>query len=118
MSPANDDPVRKESRKVDMRNVPVRHPERSEGSTYANYVEVQSVLWEVRASFFEVTEDEEGNLVREKKVSVVMAPQCAERVVVLLAGAISGNLDGEEKEALEWAQQALAERILREQQEE
>lgn len=46
-------------------------------STYSNYVEIGSSPWDFRILFFEVTEDETGKLIREKKARVVMSPQQA-----------------------------------------
>ncbi len=46
-------------------------------STYSNYVEIGSSPWDIRLLFFEIQEDETGNLIREKKTHVVMSPQHA-----------------------------------------
>lgn len=46
-------------------------------STYSNCVEIGSSPWDIRLLFFEVLEDEIGNLIREKKAHVVMSPQHA-----------------------------------------
>ena len=45
---------------------------------YSNDVEIGSTPWDFRFLFFEFTEDEEGNLIREKKARVVMSPQHVE----------------------------------------
>ncbi len=46
-------------------------------STYTNYVEVGASPWDFRLLFFEIVEDADGELVREKKARVVMSPQHA-----------------------------------------
>jgi hypothetical protein len=47
-------------------------------ATYANHVEIGASIWDFRFMFFEITEDETGNLIRERKARVVMSPQQAE----------------------------------------
>lgn len=46
-------------------------------STYSNNVEAGITPWDFRFLFFEITEDESGELIREKKARVVMSPQHA-----------------------------------------
>ena len=46
-------------------------------STYSNHVEVGFSPWDLRILFFEITEDEKGDIIREKKGRVVMSPQHA-----------------------------------------
>lgn len=55
-------------------DIPQRQAE-SYISTYSNYVEIGTTPWDFRLRFFEVVEDEDGNPIREKKVSIVMSPQ-------------------------------------------
>ena len=45
---------------------------------YSNHAEIGSTHWDFRFLFFEITEDDEGNPIREKKARVVMSPQHAE----------------------------------------
>ena len=46
-------------------------------ATYSNDVAIRTTPWDFRLLFHEITDDENGNLVREKKASVVMSPQQA-----------------------------------------
>ncbi len=46
-------------------------------STYSNHVEMGFSLWDFRILFFEITEDEKGDIIREKKARVAMSPQHA-----------------------------------------
>ena len=46
-------------------------------SAYSNHVEIGTTPWDFRLLFFEVTEDETGEMIREKKARVVMSPQHA-----------------------------------------
>ena len=46
-------------------------------SAYSNNVEIGTSPWDFRFLFFEIAEDENGDLIREKKVRVVMSPQHA-----------------------------------------
>lgn len=46
-------------------------------SAYSNQVEIGFSPWDVKMLFFEITEDENGDPIREKKVGVVMSPQHA-----------------------------------------
>ncbi len=46
-------------------------------STYSNHIEMGTSPWDFRFLFFEVTEDETGELIREKKARVVMSSQHA-----------------------------------------
>ena len=59
-------------------------------STYSNYVEVGSSPWDIRLLFFEIQEDETGNLIREKKAHVVMSPQHAVAFAKLLRDGVQG----------------------------
>lgn len=47
-------------------------------AAYSNAVEIGTTPWDFRFLFFELTEDENGNPVREKKARIVMSPQHAE----------------------------------------
>lgn len=57
-------------------------------ATYSNQVEVGFSPWDFRLLFFEITEDENGDLIREKKARVVMSPQHAIAFSQLLNTAI------------------------------
>lgn len=57
-------------------------------ATYSNQVEIGTTPWDFRLLFFELTEDENGNLIREKKARVVMSPQHAEAFFEALSTAI------------------------------
>ena len=46
-------------------------------STYSNHVEIGFSPWDFRFLVFEVTEGEDGEIIREKKARVVMSPQHA-----------------------------------------
>ena len=46
-------------------------------SAYSNQAEIGTSSWDFRFLFFEITEDETGELIREKKARVVMSPQHA-----------------------------------------
>ena len=46
-------------------------------SAYSNHVEIGNSRWDFRLLFFEITEDETGDFIREKKARVVMSPQHA-----------------------------------------
>ena len=59
---------------VEVGTLPQRQTEEYR-SIYSNLIEVGSSPWDFHIVFFEVTEDEEGNLIRERKVRVTMSPQ-------------------------------------------
>ncbi len=46
-------------------------------STYSNHVEIGTSAWDFGFLFFEVLEDPNGELIRERKARVVMTPQIA-----------------------------------------
>lgn len=46
-------------------------------STYSNHVEIGFSPWDFKFLIFEVTEGEDGEIIREKKARVVMSPQHA-----------------------------------------
>lgn len=58
-------------------NVSELPQQQSEGyvAVYSNHVEIGTSPWDFRFLFFEVTEDETGEPIREKKARVVMSPQ-------------------------------------------
>lgn len=57
-------------------------------SAYVNHVEVGASPWDFRFLFFEITEDETGEPIREKKARVVMSPQHAAAFAQVLNGTI------------------------------
>ncbi len=57
-------------------------------STYSNHVEMGFSPWDFRVLFFEITEDENGDIIREKKARVAMSPQHAMAFSQLLNSAI------------------------------
>ncbi len=59
---------------IDVNTLPQRKTEEYR-SIYSNLIEVGSSPWDFHIVFFEVMDDEEGNLIREKKVRVTMSPQ-------------------------------------------
>ena len=59
-------------------------------STYSNNVEAGTTPWDFRFLFFEITEDESGELIREKKARVVMSPQQAVAFSRLLNNTVAG----------------------------
>jgi len=59
-------------------------------STYSNHIEIGTTPWDVRFLFFEITEDEDGNLIREKKARVVMSPEHVLAFSQVLTNTVAG----------------------------
>ena len=59
-------------------------------STYSNHVEVRTTPWDFQLLFFDLTDDETGELIREKKARVVMSPQHAVAFTQLLNDTVAG----------------------------
>ena len=57
-------------------------------SAYSNQVEIGTSPWDFRFLFFEITEDETGEPIREKKARVVMSPQHARAFAQVLNNTI------------------------------
>ena len=79
--------TRRTARSVSIDKLPQREGAQYQ-TTYANHVEVGVSPWDFRLLFFDVTEDETGNLVQEKKVRVVMSPQYVVAFLKILEGTI------------------------------
>ena len=59
-------------------------------STYSNYVQIGTSPWDFQFLFFDMTEDETGEMIREKKARVVMSPQHAVAFTQLLNDTVAG----------------------------
>lgn len=59
-------------------------------STYSNYVQIGTSPWDFQFLFFDMTEDEAGEMIREKKARVVMSPQHAVAFTQLLNETVAG----------------------------
>ncbi len=76
-------------------------------SAYSNNVQIGTTPWDFQFLFFDMTEDETGELIREKKARVVISPQQA----IAFAQMLNDTIERWVKEYASDARNILAQKL-------